>query len=60
MGPQNVDQRSEKEQVCRFNITKYLLSLCEGDPEEFVHRVVTQDETCVNYFDTEANPLLRN
>ena len=40
MGPQNVDQKN--------------LSLCKDDPEEFMRRVVTQDETWVHHFDHEA------
>ena len=39
MDPQNVDQRSEEE---RLVISKYLLSLYEDDPEEFMHQVVIE------------------
>ena len=49
MGPQNVDQRSKEEQAF-----KYLLSLYEDDPEEFMHRFVTQDETWVHHLDPEG------
>ena len=42
MGPQNIDQRSEKS---KLDISKCLLSLYEDNPEEFMHRIVTQDET---------------
>ena len=38
----------------RLDISKYLLSLYEADPEQFMRRVVTQDETCVHRFDPEA------
>ena len=38
----------------RLDISKYLLSLCEDDPEELMHRVVTQDETWDCLFDPEA------
>ena len=50
----------------RLDISKYLLSLYEDDPEEFMHRVVTQDETWVccdtketwvHNFDTEARVI---
>ena len=34
--------------------SKYLLSLSEDDPEEFMHRVVTQDEYWVYHFDPET------
>ena len=33
---------------------KYLLSLYEDNPEEFMHCVVTKDETWVHHFDPEA------
>ena len=51
MGLQNVDQRSEQN---RFNISKYLLSLYEDDPEEFMHLVATKDETWAHHFDSEV------
>ena len=38
----------------RLVISKYLLSLYEDDPEEFMHWVVTQDETRVHHFVPEA------
>ena len=38
----------------RFDSSKYLLSLCEDDPEEFMCQVVTQDESWVHHFDPEA------
>ena len=55
----------------RLDISKYLLSLYDDDPEEFMHQVVIQDETWVHHFDPEAkkqsmqwkhpgSPLLRN
>ena len=43
-----------KDQKSRLDIPKYLLSLYEDDPEEFMHRVVTQDEIWVHHFDPEA------
>ena len=38
----------------RLDISKYLLSLSEDDPEKFMHQIVTQDETWVHHFDPEA------
>ena len=38
----------------RLDISKYLPSLCEDDPEEFMRRVVTHDETWVYHFDHKA------
>ena len=38
----------------RLDISKYLLSLYEDNPEEYMHRVVTQGETEVHHFDPEA------
>ena len=38
----------------RLDISKYLLSLYEDDPEEFMHGVVIQDETSVHHFDPDA------
>ena len=42
-----------KDQKSRLDIPKYL-SLNEEDPEEFMHRVVTQNEIWVHHFDPEA------
>ena len=55
----------------RLDISEYLLSLYEDDPEEFMHRVATQDEIWGHHSDPEAkkqsmqwkhpgSPLLRN
>ena len=55
----------------RRHVSKYLLSLYEDDPEEFMHRVVTIDETWIHHLDPETNnrvcngstlaqPILRN
>ena len=41
----------------RFDISKYLASLCDDDPEEFMRRVVAQDEPWVHNFDPEAGKL---
>ena len=38
----------------RLDISKYLLSLYEDNSEEFMRRVVTQDETLVHHSDPEA------
>ena len=38
----------------RLDISKYLLSLYEDDPEEFMYRVVTQDKTWGHHFHSEA------
>ena len=38
----------------RLDISKYPLSLYEDDPQEFMHKIVTQDETLVHYLDLEA------
>ena len=38
----------------RLDISKYLLSLYDDDPEECVRRVMTQNETWVHHFDREA------
>ena len=35
----------------RLDISKYPLYLCEDYSEEFMRRVVTQDETWVHHFD---------
>ena len=48
MDPQNVDRRSEGS---RLDISRHLRSRYEGDPEEFIDRLVTQDETWVHHFD---------
>ena len=45
---------TEDQKKSRHDISKYLLSLYEDDPEEFMHRFVTQDETLVNHFDLDA------
>ena len=44
----------------RLDISKYLLSLYENSPEEFMHQVVTQDETCVHHFDPEPKHRICN
>ena len=36
---------TKEQKKSRFDISKCFLSLCEDDPEEFMHWVVTQDET---------------
>ena len=46
MCPQNVDRRSD--------ISRYFLSRYEDDPEKFMDRVATQDETWVYHFDPES------
>ena len=38
----------------RLDISKYLMSLYEDDPEDFMRRVVTKDESWVHHFDPEA------
>ena len=38
----------------RLDISRYLLSHYEDDPEEFMDQVVTQDETWVHHFDLES------
>ena len=42
------------QKTSRLGISMYLLSLYEDCPEEFMRRVVTQDETWVHHFDPEA------
>ena len=37
-----------------LDISAYLLSRYEDYPGDFIERVVTQDETLVDYFDTES------
>ena len=55
----------------QLDISRYFLSRYEDDPDDFIKRVVTQDETCVHHFDLESkmqskqwkhpcSPLLRN
>ena len=62
---------TEDQKRSRLDISRYLLSRYEDDPEEFMDRVVTQDETWVHHFDPESkkqsmqwkhpgSPLLRN
>ena len=36
------------------DISRYLMSRYEDDPEYFIKRVVTQDETLVHHFDLES------
>ena len=36
------------------DISGYLLSPYEDDPDDFIERVVTQDETWVHHFDPES------
>ena len=43
-----------KDQRSRLDIPKYLLSVHEDDPEEFMRRVVAQDEMWVHHFAPEA------
>ena len=51
MGPQNVDQKSE----LRAGLTFLSISChSEDDPEEYIRRVETQDDTWVSQFDPEA------
>ena len=38
----------------RLDISKYLPSLYEDDPEEFMRRVVTQDDTWVQHLDPQT------
>ena len=38
----------------RLDISKYLLSVYEDDPDKFMRRVVTKDEIWVHHFDPEA------
>ena len=38
----------------RLDISRYLLSRYEDDPDDFIDRVVTQDETWVHHFDPES------
>ena len=62
---------TEDQKRNRLDISRYLLSRYEDDPEEFMDRVVTQYETWVHHFDLESikqsmqwkhpdSPLLRN
>ena len=64
---------TEDQKGSQLDMPRYLLSRYEDDPEEFMDRVVTQDETSVHHFDPEpkskacsgsymylAYPLLRN
>ena len=45
---------SKDQKKSRLDISKYLLSLYEDDPEEFMRRFVIQDETWVCLIDPEA------
>ena len=45
---------TEDQRRGRLDISRYLLSRYEDDPEEFVDRVVTQEETWVHHFDLES------
>ena len=38
----------------RLGISEYLLSLYQDDAEEFMRRVLTQNEPWIHSFDTEA------
>ena len=49
--------KTKDQKKSRLDISKYLLSLYEDDPEEFMRRVVTQDETWVHQFDPEAKKV---
>ena len=59
---------TKDQKTSRLDIFKYLLSLYEDDPQEFIRQVVAQDETWVHHFDPEAkeqnsiitHPFLRN
>ena len=51
MGPRML---TEDQKRSRLDISRYLLSRYEDDPEEFMDRVVTQDETWVHHFDPES------
>ena len=45
---------SEDQKRSRLNISRYLLSRYEDDPEEFMNQVVNQDETWIHHFDPES------
>ena len=51
MSHQTVDKDQKKS---RFYVSKCLLCLYGNNSEEFMRRDVTQDETWVHHFDTEA------
>ena len=38
----------------RLDVSKYILSLHEDDPEEFMHQVLTKNEIWIHHFDSEA------
>ena len=44
---------TEDQKRSRLDICRYFLSCYEDDPEEFMVRVVTQDEILVHHFDSE-------
>ena len=45
------DQKKSRLDTC---ISEYHLSLCEDDTEEFMHQVVTRDETWAHHLDPKA------
>ena len=45
---------TKDQEKCKLDISKFLPSLYEDDPEEFMRRLVTQDETWVHRFEPEA------
>ena len=45
---------TEDQKRSRLDISRCLLFRYEDDPEEFLDRVVTQDETWVDHFDPES------
>ena len=45
---------TEDQKRSRLDISRYLVSRCEDDPEEFMDRVVTHDEIWVHLFDSES------
>ena len=51
---------TEEQKRSRLDISRYLLSRYENDPEEFMDRSMTQDETWVPHVDPKSKKHLRN
>ena len=45
---------TKEQKKSKLALSKYLLSLYEDYPEEFMRRAVTQDKTWVHHFDPDA------
>ena len=44
-----------EQKIMHNQVLQEILKLDAADPKNFLHRLVTQDETCVPHFDPESN-----